>query len=436
MNITRRTLILGALFTGVILPIFAWLMSYAFSQTVQQNFDDRLRVWLNVIAAELEVDATGNLIPLESLGDRRFERIYSGWYWQLATDTEILYVSRSLWDQRLFQSLDGTRGNLILRDGVGPQEQQLRVAERDIILPNFSEPVHIMVAGDASEIAEQVRAFQQLLWAGIGIIALLLVVLSTLQLRWSLAPLRKMRKDLQRLKAGQQRRLQRTFPSELQGVAEALNDVLARDESLVQKSQETAANLAHSLKTPLAVMRAGLPDLPEATAQEWRDQLQRVENTIQYHLSYAAHLGAAKFSGRIAVNDELAPLVTMFTKLAEAEGKQLEYKGAPLQWAMAKNDLQQVFGNLVENALKFAHQRIVIGLVVEQNALVVEDDGPGIAEHDYANVLARGGRADEQKDGQGLGLTMVADIATHYGARLELGRSALGGLKVSFRLVE
>src|SRR5690554_1691027 len=127
MNITRRTLILGALFTGVILPIFAWLMSYAFSQTVQQNFDDRLRAWLNVIAAELEVEATGNLIPLESLGDRRFERIYSGWYWQLATDTEILYVSRSLWDQRLFQSLDGTRGNLILRDGVGPQEQQLRV---------------------------------------------------------------------------------------------------------------------------------------------------------------------------------------------------------------------------------------------------------------------------------------------------------------------
>lgn len=429
MSIKRRTVITSGFLILFVLPSFAWLLNLAFTKAVTESFDARLQALLNVVIAELHVTPEGGLSMVESLGDRRFNEVYSGWYWQLATDNEPIAASRSLWDQRLTPNPDGTVGNLILRDGIGPQDQRLRVAERDVLLTGFPDVIHVMVGGDTREIIAEVRAFQSVLWPGIVAIGALLGVFLVLQLRWSLAPLRRMQFSLARFRRGQQTRLQGRFPVELQGVVDALNDVLARDERLLARGRETAANLAHSLKTPLAVLKTYVGQLQPEHGRMLGQEITRMEQVIQYQLARANAAGAHQLTQAIDARQALTPVLTMFSRVCQNRGLAFNVRGDTCMWLIAAEDLQEIIGNLLENASKHAHSQIELNFDT-QLGILVSDDGPGIDLAEGENIFQRGVRLDEQTPGSGIGLAIVAELVDAYAGSIQLGLSPLGGLEV------
>lgn len=431
MSIKRRTILINLFLIIIVLPTFAWTLNYAFSKAVRQSFDARLVALMNVIVADLEVMPDGSLSTINTLGEKRFEQVYSGWYWQLATADTQLNASRSLWDFRLTPSQDGQVGNLIVRDGIGPQAQALRIAERDVTLPGYNKVIHVMVGGNAAEIRREVIAFQSILGPGTVIIGLLLGIFLWLQLRWSLAPLAIMQTQLAGLKSGQRQRLDGTFPVELQDLAGALNDVLERDEKLMQRGRETAANLAHSLKTPLAVIKTHIDELPQAQAKPLNLELQRMQQVIHYQLARANTHTPHALSQKIAVDVAIQPVLNMFKRLSEQNGKEFNVFSAAVWWSVPAEDIQEIIGNLLENALKYSTSRLAIRFDASTKAVTIEDDGPGLTQEQRLSALTRGVRLDEQSPGNGIGLAVVAELVAAYDGELSFTDSPLGGLAVT-----
>ncbi|UUN12785.1 MULTISPECIES: ATP-binding protein [Idiomarina] len=483
ISIRQRTIIAGLVLLLVALPSAGWALSHAFERSVTASFDARLTAWQNVLVAALEVNAMGELEVQDKLGDHRFHEIYSGWYWQISSAEQTLALSRSLWDQRLQPSVDGVVNNLILRPGIGPQQQALRVSERDYLLAQLEQPIHVMVGGPVAEIDREVAAFNQVLWLALAGLAAVLLLFLAVQLRWVLAPLASLSHQLQRLRHGgtcgpssgagsaspSSRLDSAALSSELKPLAEALNDVLERDEKLLEHSRAAAANLAHSLKTPLAVMQSQLAELPPQLAAEFTREIHRMDQVVQHHLARAAAVGTHQLAAHANLQAALQPILAAIASMAKQRQRKFSYSQldqpqlAAIAVPVAAPDLQEIVGNLLENALKYSHQQLSFSATISTTTaatvsgnvtgkvtgnvkgvadataapptllLQIDDDGPGMTDEQCQQALARGKRHDMSVQGSGIGLTVAAELAHLYGVEMQLGPSHLGGLQVQLR---
>ena len=437
LSFRLRFIATACLLIVTVLPIAGSALIYSFKQSTTASFDARLESLLNVVVAAVQVDALGDVELSRSLGDPRFEQIYSGWYWQLASTSETLFVSRSLWDQRLTPTADQQNNNLIVRAGVGPRGQRLRVVERDIQLANQPGPIHLMVAGPAAEIDLEVARFQQLIIGSLVTLAGILILFMVLQVRWGLSPLRSMQVSLRELQAGNTGRLDTELPKELQGLATALNGVLDRDQRLLEHSRTAAGNLAHALKTPLAVLKTQLPQLAENERTAIATEIERIDRAVQHHLARAAAGGVYQADRFAEVGGTLQPIIQAMRHFAKGQNVILQLAELPaIKVAVAAQDLQEMIGNLLENAVRYAQTRVMMTcrLLDEQLILEIIDDGPGLPEAEQAQALARGTRFDQQNLGSGLGLAIVADLTALYQGQLNLSTNTQGGLTVTLTL--
>ena len=304
----------------------------------------------------------------------------------------------------------------------------------------------IYVMEDAGIVPRQVRVFRAALWVNLGIAGMILLLLQALIVRWSLWPLRRVEHELVRVQRGQADRMGMQHPRELLPLTESINALIESEREHLARQRNTMSDLAHSLKTPLAVLRSRL-DAGTGEAElreEVETQLQRMTDLVTYQLARAASSGHQLFSAAIEIEPHAEQIVRGLEKIYAAKGAVCEFEiDAAARFHGEPGDLQELLGNLLENAFKWARSRVLLTVRSGDTApnrrpglvLVVEDDGPGIPPDRVATVLQRGVRGDERVQGHGIGLSIVQDIVHSYRGELHVGRSEeLGGACFSVRL--
>lgn len=441
-SVSQRLLISVTL----LLLLFFGVMVFELDASVRRLSEDSLRETLDAqmvtLISSAEPDSSGRIAPRLSDVDERLNTLGSGLYATVsAGDAEPYWRSPSATGsvQRLgppqipgdedFRYLIDTRGARLAVFSVGLEWE----AEGEL---TFS------VATDMERYDDNTKRFRQGLLSGFAVVAVLLLLALAALLRWALAPLRRLEAQIRLVERGDRDQLDDRWPKELAGVVANLNTLLAAERTRIARYRDTLGNLAHSLKTPLAVLRASFsPGVPGAAQVD--AQVDRMTAIVEHQLRRAATSGGASV-GRHAV--ELLPIAQeLRSTMLKVHGKKdfsLELVIPPeLLFVGDRDDLTEALGNLMDNAAKWCRSRIRVGASFQEEAgaarklaIVVEDDGPGVPAADRERVLERGARADEHTPGHGLGLAMVLDMAEMYGGRLEIAESGLGGARVELRL--
>ncbi len=435
LPIATRMLVAALILVLLILPAAGALLTWNFREAAYSAFDERLDSLLNVVLAGVTYDVRQDaLVSNRQLGDSRFDRVFSGWYWQVTDDGARVLTSRSLWDQRLTPSHGP---GLHARTVPGPRGEKLRLLERDVRRPNLNETLHVMVAADLDEVEVQIGRFQALLWSSLATLGGLLLLLIFLQIRWGLAPLRRVEKSLKAVEQGQRQFVETDLPEELSRLAVAINTVLERDQRLIERGRTAAGNLAHALKTPVSVLAGQAERLPEEQQVAMKAELRRLDDAVRHHLARASAAGPVTLGAEQPVAEMLKPVVEGIARLAERRGLTFRHTmPRQVRCRIEAQDLQEMVGNLLENAVNWARTEITLELSAEPGGLVLEvgDDGPGMPETGRGTALTRGGRLDESVPGSGLGLAIVTELVSLYGGQVTLGDSPSGGLAARVHL--
>jgi signal transduction histidine kinase len=446
---TLVALALALLLAGV-------LLSGLFRDHVMRQFEATLTQQLDQLTARLELDASGQpLIDPQTLSDPRWQKPYSGLYWQLDRITADglsrvgVLRSRSLWDTSLPLLADELAdGAVHVHQGKGPLDAPLLMLERKVSIAEQPDARwRIVAAADMQEVTGAVDSFNGVMAASLAVLLVLLVLAALAQVAVGLAPLRAMQRALADVHEGRAQRLQGRFPAEVQPLIDDFNDVLDRNTEVVTRARTQAGNLAHALKTPLSVLdqaAAGTLAGPGSElARLVKEQVGLSRRHIDWHLARARVAATQRLPGqRTAVGPVLAGLVRVMARVHAERGITitLQADGAPLFFAGEEQDLQEMLGNLLDNACKWARSSVTIaarplaGARPLQLQVDIEDDGPGIDAPHLALVGARGVRLDESVPGTGLGLAIVQDLVGLYGGELSLQPAAGGGLRASLRL--
>lgn len=449
-SLQARQVLAASLGLLAFLALAGYALDQAFLSTAEDGLRQRLKSYALAYANESEFARDGSLIPPEIAPDPRFRRPGSGLYAEIILpdggrwgsdstlgpvlpDAPMLAPLRESFEGPLpMTQIDGSPAR-VYRYGVGTFW-----AERG---PESEFPYSIYVMEDGQALNAQLRVFRGALWVYLGSAGLILLLLQTLILNWSLGPLQRVINELTRVQRGQASRMTERHPRELEPLTDSINAFIESERENLDRQRNTLADLAHSLKTPLAVLRAQLDEGIHANAlrEELDTQLKRMNNLVSYQLARAASSGHALFAAPVAIEPSAEEIVRGLEKVYALKGVICEFEIDPAaRFHGEPGDLQELMGNLLENAFKWARSRVLLTAKPTQTEgnrraglmLSVEDDGPGIAEEDVARILQRGVRGDERVQGHGIGLAIVQDLVRGYRGELHVARSQeLGGAR-------
>jgi len=451
-SLALRLFVSAAGWTGIILLITGFVLSSLYRDAVERSFDRRLNVFLRTLVAEVAAPDDSSERTPQSLGEPQFDLPLSGWYWQLtrlnAARPEVR-SSRSLWDSGLPHLAD--MGVAATDDGTrrayvpGPEDQRLRLIERTVDLGEDGRYL-VAVAGDSQEIDDETHSFDRAIAATFAILAAVLLLTTMFQVRFGLAPLKRISESLAAIRAGTAERLAGRFPVEIEPLARETNALIDANREIVERARTHVGNLAHALKTPLSVMMneaAARPDDP--LAAKVGEQIVIMRDQVTRHLERARIAARATVVGSVT---EVAPVVTALTRTMEKiyhpRGIAIDLDAPEgVRFRGERQDIEEMLGNLVDNACKWAQARVSIEVTQERQQddpvktivrVVVDDDGPGLSPADRDQVARRGQRLDETKPGSGLGLSIVLELASLYGGNLTLSTAPIGGLRAELVL--
>ncbi|WP_158583815.1 ATP-binding protein [Salinibius halmophilus] len=402
------------------------LLVFLFSQYIERRFEQTLSgKVLDLIAT---VDASVERINIESTNPA-FRSPISGWYWLIIEQPNVIATSPSL--------VGGHPPMLtaLTSDGwhtaIGPGGNQLRVLRQTIMFEEANRQLTFVVSGPQSDISQDVWAFSRQAAISLLVFLAALVAVVWLQTYLSLRPVTRMTAQLSNIRSGQQSKLAGEYPKELQQIGDEINLLIDHSEQVVERGRLQAANIAHSLKTPLAVMNNEMANLPDASAKLLRQQLKQLDQTVQLYLARAQTSRKLYVSHQVNVQQSVAELVNAVS-LAYPDKQvvvncEIDAKSTVL---MEQGDFDELVANLIDNAIKWTDQKVLITFNTRQAGwqLTVEDDGPGIPNEQLHKVTRVGVRLDESVPGSGVGLAIVQDILAVYRSRLTFSTSqALGG---------
>ena len=433
-SLAARLLVGAAVWGAVALLAGAFALSSLFRTYVERSFDNRLAVVLEGIAAFTRIEPNGEPVIGRLPDDPRFDQPYSGWYWQIGDSDETFYRSRSLWDQVVELPETPGRELATMAPVGGPIGQTLRAVTQAITFPGRTDPLRFVVAAESSETDQEVAALQTVLGWSTGALGAVLLIAMLTTVLYGLRPLRRLREGLADIRAGRADRLEGDYPAEIAPLAAELNALLQHNASIVERARTHVGNLAHSLKTPLAVLTNEAEKPGPVDAETVRRQTELMRRQVDHHLVRARAAGVAGVLG--ARSDLAAILHDLRRVLLQMHGshRALEISVSCPPGAMfrgERQDLEEMLGNLLDNACKWASGRVAATVSVGGGTLevAVDDDGPGLPREMREAVLSRGTRLDESVPGTGLGLSIVRDIAELYGGGIRLADTPLGGLR-------
>jgi signal transduction histidine kinase len=438
-SLTFRLIVGASLLCGATLLAAYVLLTTLFDLHLRRGVDADLVDRLDDLVAGLETAADGGIIMARAPDVPKYERQLSGQYWQIEAEGQPPIRSRSLWDGRLPKASPGAGlGEISLREIAGPVSEQLRLAQRTL---QFSDPprrVTFSVAADLAPALEAARQFSRILGVSLAVLGIGLVSALVVQVRVGLQPLEGIKTALAGIRAGKIQRLSDDVPTEIAPLAQELNALLDHHGSLIDRARAQAGDLAHALKTPLAVLRNELENEKALNRDLALEQIEVMGDVVHHHLARAQAVGGARLLGvRADAAHAIEALARTLPRMSDRDIQvEVQLSARPLWFAGEAQDLSELLGNLLDNACKWASAKVRIAATRSKDRLKVEigDDGPGIAAEQRAVALQRGGRLDEHKPGSGLGLTIATDLAQLYGGSLTLGQSSLGGLKVELDL--
>ncbi len=445
MKSIRLRLLLGAIvgIAAALVAAGAVLVSI-FDGHVRQRYLKELDDHLLQLAALVQIDPSGAIALKHDLSDPAFQRPLSGLYWQVAAEGQVVLRSRSLWDEALPLSRGPlSPGALHQRETRGPRNQRLLVVERLVLAgADNTRPLVLAIGGESRVVEEARHDFARIVALSLAVLGGLLAAASWLQVGAGLAPLEALRAQLGKLRQAQAHRLEGTYPDELAGLVADLNSLIATQEREVERARVNAGKLGHGLKTPLAILAAearALRDKGELSAAAAIEQeVETINAQVTRTLAAARAVGPRKSAGtRTLLEPLLQRLVGAMQRLPR--GKELNWSlsvtPAGLDVPIDRRDLEDVFGNLLDNARKWAKGRVLVTARATEAAVevAIADDGPGIPCGSVAEVLQGGVRLDRAVPGTGIGLAIAKDLIELNHGSLELGQAPLGGLQAIVR---
>lgn len=451
MKPERSHAALGSLRSRLLLGTLAWILvsivlaglglNRLFQDHVYRQFEQRLQTHLDQIMADVNLENLNNLSLQSRLSDPLFEQPYSGMYWQIARREAtggkwtVALRSTSLWDEALDANAAGSaHGSFTLP---GPEKQPLIVLRQELDEVNDKgQSLQIMVAGSRELLAEPLERFQRILFLSLGGLALGLILAAVLQVVLALYPLQLLRRRLLDVQEGRQPEIGGRFPSEIQPLVVDFNAVLHANARMVDRARAQAGNLAHAVRTPLTIMGNAAAGADPQLAAVVSEQVALAQRQVDHHLSRARATAVRAIGVRTDVRASLQALCRVMGRLHAEKQIHLDLPARELVFKGEEQDLQEMAGNLLDNACKWAARHVWCRVSLEQGALhlVVEDDGPGLDPGQLERVFGRGQRADERYPGFGLGLDIVRELAESYHGRVQAGPSDKGGLRLDLVL--
>ncbi len=451
-SLTRRLIWLASAWIIVALMLTGMMLTSQYQESALRRLGNSLGAVIDDVVIASVMTPEG--LSVAEIKDAPTLRGLSGKYWQVGeVDAEggvrILARSPSLAGESLYVDPELPRrlrtafGDTITYNdpGILPDAAQpLRIAASMKSLPGRAAPFVFMAGIDRSEIDTDTRQFATFTWTALLILGIGLVIAVFLQVQIGLRPLFELRNEIANVRKGQAARIERAYPNEIQPLAEQVNRLLDHNQEVVDRQRTHVGNLAHALKTPLSVMLAEAGSDAGPLADIVRRQSEVMKGQVDHHLrrARAAARAAHGLGEKTPVGEVVDELAVMLERVFQDKDVEIDWR-APDELAFLgeRQDLQEILGNLMENACKWSTRRVRVSAGASglgQMIAVVEDDGPGLPEDQREAVMKRGTRLDEDAPGSGLGLSIVDDLTRAYGGRLTLAASDLGGLKAVLEL--
>lgn len=446
-SLTFRVVAFSTLWAVVALVVIATVISSLFRQVSERGFESLLTAHLFNLISSVGVSDDGTLEGMPNLGDLRFTVPQSGWYWSVEP---VSGVAGQLSSLSLTQPIPSPSSSEVpfssefqrsyVADGL--DGETIEVFESEFVLDRDNSIARFRVMGNRTELEADISDFERRLYLYLFIFGVGMIAINALAILVGLDPLRRVSRALAEIRAGAAHRLDGNFPAEIAPLANETNELIESNRRIVERSRTQVGNLAHSLKTPLAVLTNEARAIGGPKGGLIADQAASMQQQVEHYLQrarMAAQRDTIVF--RTPVKATLERMVRVIGKLNPQTRLQTRFPDEEIVFAGEREDLEEIVGNLLENAMKWGRKTVSMsvdaGLEADLSrsfSLVVEDDGPGIPEEKTREALTRGRRLDETKPGTGLGLAIVADLVKEYGGNLQLSRSVLGGLKVSIIL--
>lgn len=437
--------------TVVVLAVVGIVLSGLYRAAAERSFDRRLDVYLKTIVAEIANSAPGEFPQPHAIADPLFAFPNSGWYWQITR------VAGSKRDHRTSPSLPGGTLPLLLDLGIpsapgmmrqsyaqGPDQVKLRMVERDVDL-GPDEKFVVSVAAVASELEEEISAFNLVLLGTLMVLAVAFLVVVLVQVHFGLRPLTRISEALAKVRSGKADRLEGSYPEEIAPLVREVNALIDANKEIVERARTHVGNLAHALKTPLSVLMNEAGTRDDTLAILVRDQAGVMRDQVAHHLE------RARMAARVSVVASVCEVTPIITSLARTMEKIHHTKDLAIDVKVVddvrfrgeRQDIEEMVGNLIDNACKWASSRVEVEVCIGRARassdrlffhVIIDDDGPGLDPARRLDVGRRGRRLDESKPGSGLGLSIVHELATLYGGRFDLSAAPLGGLRTELVL--
>lgn len=435
---------LAVVWTALLLALGGFALDRVVTGTITRNFDDGLSASIPAMLAAAELDPFGEVRFNRPPVDPGFNEPYSGLYWQVSAKDRAPFRSRSLWDRELPVDFTTSCVEPCVTRSYTFRNEPLRIIERDGIIPGSSVTWRFQVAQSTAKLDAQLADVRKTLWLSLGALGAGLILLAMVQASIGLMPLRRISAQLAAIRSGKASRAPTDdVPPEIAPLVQELNALLDHNEKVAEEARTHAGNLAHALKTPMSVLTneaaSRSPELADAVVRE----LSTMRRHIDHHLARARAMGRRTAStARAPVWPSLERLVTAIERIYAERGVVIDIAGdRKLVFRGERQDLEEMAGNLIDNAAKYGGGRVFVTLSAGTGRdsgllqMQVEDDGQGIPAKLRETMFERGSRLDTGKPGTGLGLAIVRDVAGIYGGTVSLAESEdLGGLLVTLKL--
>ncbi|HXZ68759.1 MAG TPA: sensor histidine kinase, partial [Alphaproteobacteria bacterium] len=420
-SLSLRLIVAAVAGLVVVLSITGLALASIYRDAVFAAFDDRLVSLSRIIISTIELDRDGTLYLRRDIGEPLFENAYSGWYWEVGqqpdarSPTRMMLSSRSLFDAALKPPSQWSNNRAFT---MGPNGEELRIVRARVTLPGSALPFEIWVAGDYAEVKHQIGNYAWTLAIALGLLAVGMVLAVIFQVQFALSPMRRVRIALGDIRQGKADRLEGEFPSEVEPLVKELNALLEHNQQVLDRARTEVGNLAHALKTPLSVLRNEVESGDPGLAETVRRETETMRRQVDHHLARARAAATANvLRARTVIEPRAAALVRAMRRIHQDRSIAFDLECPPsLAFRGEGEDLDEILGNLLDNAGKWADSRVAVAVsgAGRKIKVSVTDDGPGLSEAQARAVLTRGQRLDESVPGTGLGLSIVKDMVAIY----------------------
>lgn len=449
-SIARRMLVTAAVWSAVVLAVAGWSLAAFYRAETDQQLDSTLGDTLRTLANAVDSDDAGLVVFDEAKlpKDEKFGMALSGRYWAFLDIDGRGRVARTKQSPSFFDVRPDVAGEVIASaaaqpgvtlhlDGAGPADKQLRIGVQAVKLSRREPPLLLYASIDRTAADEGVGNFTLRLGVALGVLAIGIVIGVVVLIRYGLRPLHEIQDKLGDVRAGRRDTLDGEYPGELTPLVKEINTLIVQNRKVVERARTHVGNLAHALKTPLAVLKNEAKGA-ERLSEVVRRQTEAMTSNVNHYLKRAQAAAQAEVLGaRTEVKEPVEGIARMLERLHRGKGVAIDVDVDPKAvFRGERGDFDELVGNLLENAAKWCKSRVNVTVTRSDDGIEVkvDDDGPGLPAEHRAKALERGKRLDESEPGTGLGLSIVTELADIYGGQLHLEDSPLGGLRARLEL--